>query len=196
MNKKTINMDDIIRFYEGYENDEFMDEEILEEEFIQKNSFSDSRVNFEEENFINNSFYGEGSRKEEYSEELIFNLGTLDEDDECEYHEDCHQEYHKKRYSNNDEDNEYNTARAYYTECNYSCGCGDEETTNVKACEDRQDDYEECNSKDDGYQKAYDEGYENGYTAAYEKAKQEVRDYINKRNKKNKCCRRCCCRNN
>lgn len=191
MNKKTISMDDIIRFSEGYD-DEFIDEEVLEEEFIEKDSFFDSRVNFKEENFNNNSFYGESSCEDEYSEELIFDLATVEDDDECEYNEEYNQEHYTRRSSNNY--NEYNTAEAYYTQCNHSFGFGNESPVNIEECEAKQDDYEECNNEDNGSRQAYDEGYENGYRAGYERAKQEVIEYINKRKKKNKCCRKCCCK--
>ena len=51
MNKKTMNMDDIIRFSEGFERDEFIDKEELEEEFIENDFYDNRRMNLNEEAF-------------------------------------------------------------------------------------------------------------------------------------------------
>lgn len=207
MNKKTMNMDDIIRFSEGFERDEFIDKEDLEEEFIENDFYDNRRMNLNEEAFNDDFYYINDSVDNQNEEELILNLiNSDDENYECDFHEEHHEENHEENHEIHcsQEIEEDNEAEAYYTECNYTCRCSSDDTLNLgNECgcnEENQED--ECSTKVDKCQGKYDEGYADGFTAGYEKAKQEVIDYINKRKKRNrshkcgcKCCHKCCCRN-
>lgn len=201
MNKKTRNMDDIIRFSERYDRDEFMDEDVLEEEFVDNDFSDDCRMNLNEEAFNDDFYCTNDSFDNQNEEELILNLiDSDDEEDDCDFHEEHHEIHCSQEREEDNED------KAYYTECNYTCRCSSEDTPNLgNECENQEYECEEenqedeCSTKVDKCQGIYDEGYSDGFTAGYENAKQEVIDYINKRKKRNrrrkcccKCCHRCC----
>ncbi|SFC43655.1 hypothetical protein [Clostridium uliginosum] len=92
-------------------------------------------------------------------------------------------------YNENEEELMYNTEDICDDDelASFECNCG--EQGNKPNCKKE---YEKGYKK--GYEKGFCDGCKKGYEKGYEKAKQEVLDFINKRNKC--CCRKCkcCCR--
>ena len=187
MNKKTMNMDDIIRFSEAYENDEFYSGDVLENEVIDDN-FSENRGNnLNQKDLYDDLYYTNDCDDCQDEEDLLLNL-INEEDDNFGCYEENHHIYCQ------DEDAECSGDKQYYTECNENLGFSTEDTAGLEidcGCEE-----DEEPTLEEKLQEAYDDGYDAGFIAGYEKAKQEVIDYIKKRkkrkNKKCNCCCRCC----
>lgn len=141
--------------------------------------------NFEEDIFSINS-YNESEETKYYTEEICDSPKVSNTSS---YNKDNSSHYYTELASNSNEEVKY--------DCNECFSDGIEEGYN--------EGYEEGvamgrNSKcKQSYEQGFCDGRKNGFEEGYEKAKQEVMDYINKRNKnRNNSCKRCrcCCKIN
>ena len=189
MNKKTINVDDIVNFAGEIEDiDLFDDNELNKYPYENDGDFEEE---YEEENFLEDDYENKEFLKGDYENEEFV---------EKDYYTDFDNDVNSKKNIDEDCNESSEDECCYYTECNYTCKneddddsyfCEEDSTEDDDVCEEHPEKCEiECKDKHYYDKKIYDDGYKCGYTDGYEKAKQEVLDYVNSRKRR---CGNCKC---